>query len=104
MTAKTEFTDDPCVDSVIESIIARSAQGMQTYGKSIRDNSELDISGWLNHAQEEMTDAAVYLEKIKEELTLYEYHIGLLLSYIKLRDPEAYDRLITTFPPNYRNF
>ena len=105
MTSKPNtYTQDPTVDEVIQQMINRSNQGMTTYGKSIRDNSEYDIGGWLNHAQQEMTDAAVYLEKIKEELQLMEYYLGHFLSIIKAQAPITYARLIEIIPPHYRKF
>ena len=75
MTKTNEYTQDPSVNDVIDSIIDRSNRGMSHYGVSIRDNTALTIRQWLEHAREEMTDAAVYLTKIMEEMELLEANL-----------------------------
>lgn len=103
MTKTNEYTQDPSVNDVIDSIIDRSNRGMSHYGVSIRDNAALTIRQWLEHAREEMTDAAVYLTKIMEEMELLEHHMGILLSYISRNDPDYYNRIIQTMPAKYKD-
>jgi Na+/phosphate symporter len=55
--------EDPIVQAVIDKHIARSKQGMETYGVSM-ERKDLSTLEWLEHAQQEMMDAAIYLEKI----------------------------------------
>lgn len=56
------------MDSIVESIInkfkSRSEIGMIKYGKTL-DRNDLSLLEWINHAQEELMDGILYLEKIK---------------------------------------
>lgn len=56
------------MDSIVESIInkfkSRSEIGMIKYGKTL-DRNDLSLLDWINHAQEELMDGILYLEKIK---------------------------------------
>jgi hypothetical protein len=55
---------DSVVKSVIESFVKRSEVGKKKYDTDL-DRTDLNISEWLQHAQEEHMDAILYLEKIK---------------------------------------
>lgn len=57
---------DPCVESVVSSLRERSAVGMAKYGVTVAD-APIDFLGWVQHLQEELLDAAIYLERIKRE-------------------------------------
>jgi len=54
-------------EKVIEQIRERSEIGKNKYGVTM-ERTDLTLLEWVQHTQEEMMDAAVYLEKIKEEL------------------------------------
>lgn len=58
-------------DSIVESIVAkfqqRSAVGWKKYGTTL-DRNDLGILDWIQHAQEELMDGILYLEKLKKEL------------------------------------
>jgi hypothetical protein len=60
------------VDSVVKAVIAkfleRSAIGKKKYGTDL-DRKDLSRVQWINHAQEELMDGILYLEKLKQELT-----------------------------------
>jgi len=58
---------DPIVESIIERFKERSDEGMKKYGVTMarKDLSSLE---WLIHLQEELMDAILYAEKLKEEL------------------------------------
>jgi hypothetical protein len=45
----------------------RSEKGQQKYGTNL-DRKDVDLEGWLNHLQEELMDATLYIEKLKKEL------------------------------------
>jgi hypothetical protein len=51
--------------------LERSRTGLLKYGVTVTD-SNLDLPHWLQHAQEEALDLAVYLERIRSELTRHE--------------------------------
>ena len=58
---------DPIVESIIERFKERSDEGIKKYGVTMarKDLSSLE---WLIHLQEELMDAILYAEKLKEEL------------------------------------
>ena len=58
---------DPIVESIIERFEERSDEGIKKYGVTMarKDLSSLE---WLIHLQEELMDAILYAEKLKEEL------------------------------------
>ena len=58
---------DTIVRSVVEKYIDRSMFGKQKYGTTL-DRSDLTILDWINHTQEELMDATLYLEKLKKTL------------------------------------
>ena len=57
--------EDSIVKSVIESFKKRSHVGIQKYGKTL-DRNDLTFLQWIQHAQEELMDGILYLEKIKK--------------------------------------
>jgi hypothetical protein len=59
---------DPVVQSVVNKFVDRSDVGFAKYGKTLRDDNS-DVFAWLNHLQEELMDAALYLQRLKEEIT-----------------------------------
>lgn len=60
---------EPKYDSVVSSIISkfeeRARIGHIKYGKTL-DRNDLSFLEWINHAQEELMDGILYLEKIKK--------------------------------------
>lgn len=56
--------EDSIVKSVIESFKQRSEIGILKYGKTL-DRNDLTFLQWVQHAQEELMDAILYLEKLK---------------------------------------
>lgn len=58
---------DPNVSSVIYKMKKRAHEGMMKYGVTTEDNP-LELKQWLQHAQEEMMDCAIYLERIMQEI------------------------------------
>lgn len=59
---------DPVVQSVVNKFVDRSDVGFAKYGKTLR-NDNSDVFAWLNHLQEELMDATLYLQRLKEEIT-----------------------------------
>jgi len=57
---------DSIVKNVIQQFIDRSQKGKEKYGTDL-DRTDLSISEWIQHAQEEHMDAILYLEKLKHE-------------------------------------
>lgn len=55
---------DNIVIAVIEEFISRSDEGIKKYGTSL-DRNDIDVADWLQHLQEELMDATLYIEKLK---------------------------------------
>ena len=64
---EVKHTSDSIVNSVIDSFIKRSNLGLQKYGTTL-DRDDLKVLDWIQHAQDEMHDGILYLERIKQEL------------------------------------
>ena len=57
---------DPVVKRVCQKFVDRSNVGFAKYGITLEDDpSEMLV--WLNHLQEELMDAILYLQKAKEK-------------------------------------
>ncbi len=61
----------PKVDSVVQSVIskfvARAQFGRAKYGTDL-DRTDLATLDWIQHAQEELMDGILYLEKLKQTM------------------------------------
>jgi len=56
------------VQAVIRKFQERSELGQKKYGTTL-DRTDLKPLDWIQHAQEELMDGILYLEKLKKELT-----------------------------------
>lgn len=65
---------DPIVLKVLSKYYERSQLGIQKYGRTL-DRDDLNLMDWLNHLQEELMDATLYIEKLKEEASKTEQNI-----------------------------
>ena len=63
--------DKPKKDSYVQIVKAkfeeRSQRGMKKYGTNL-EREDLDLQEWLNHLQEELMDATLYVERLKAEI------------------------------------
>jgi len=59
---------DPVVQQVVNKFVDRSDVGFKKYGKTMRDDKS-DLFTWLNHMQEELMDATLYIQRLKEEIS-----------------------------------
>ncbi len=55
------------VENVCNSLKEREKRGMSKYGVNTM-RKDLSILEWLQHLQEELMDACVYVEKLKSEI------------------------------------
>ena len=62
------MTHDTNVENVCKALNEREKKGMKTYGVNT-DRTALSTLEWLQHLQEELMDACVYIEKLKSETT-----------------------------------
>ena len=61
-------TPDSIVQAVVQSFLTRAALGHKKYGTTL-DRTDLKPLDWIQHAQEELMDGILYLEKLKKEST-----------------------------------
>jgi hypothetical protein len=57
---------DPIVEAVIQSFRQRSEQGIKKY-KTTLAREDLKTLEWIQHTQEELMDAILYLERLKKD-------------------------------------
>jgi hypothetical protein len=60
---------DSIVQAVIRKFQERSELGQKKYGTTL-DRTDLKPLDWIQHAQEELMDGILYLEKLKSTFTL----------------------------------
>jgi hypothetical protein len=59
---------DPVVHRVVQKFVSRSDIGFAKYGVTLEQDPS-KMFEWLNHLQEELMDAVLYLQKAKEVYT-----------------------------------
>lgn len=62
-----DYQPDTIVQSVIQKFIERSKMGKEKYGTDL-DRTDLKTKDWIQHAQEELMDGILYLEKLKQTI------------------------------------
>ena len=58
---------DKNVEKVITQLRDREEEGLRKYGVNT-ERTDLTSLEWLQHLQEELMDASVYIEKLKNEM------------------------------------
>ena len=58
---------DRNVENVIKQLRDREEEGLRKYGVNT-ERTDLTSLEWLQHLQEELMDASVYIEKLKNEI------------------------------------
>ena len=56
---------DSIVNTVVQKFLSRSELGIKKYGTTL-DRDDLSTVDWITHAQEELMDGILYLEKLKQ--------------------------------------
>lgn len=59
-----DIPKDSIVEAVIKKFQQRSEFGIKKYGVTL-DRTDLGVKDWIQHTQEELMDAILYLEKLK---------------------------------------
>lgn len=54
---------DKHVEAVRQKLLDRSQVGIKKYGTTL-ERQDIDLAGWLNHLQEELLDAACYVQRL----------------------------------------
>ena len=93
---KNTVTTDKNVEKVIKQLRTREQQGMIKYGVNT-ERTDLSTLEWLQHLQEELMDASVYIERLKNDLQSLPhvpkdfgeiYYHGKAKNYKKDQQPE----------------
>ena len=58
---------DKNVENVVTQLRNREEEGLRKYGVNT-ERQDLSNLEWLQHLQEELMDASVYIEKLKDEM------------------------------------
>ena len=58
---------DPIIEKVCDQLVNRSNVGFEKYGVTLQDDAG-GLMKWLQHLQEELLDAANYIEKLKTKV------------------------------------
>lgn len=62
----SQKTIDPIVEDVVSKMRSRSEVGIKKYGTTLYSSPD-GFYAFLNHLQEELTDAILYIEKLKKQ-------------------------------------
>lgn len=60
---------DSIVQAVIRKFQERSELGIKKYGVTL-DRTDLKPHDWIQHAQDELMDGILYLERLKKDLSI----------------------------------
>jgi len=71
--ADTEIKDT-VVEEVVRKYQERSAVGIRKYGTTL-DRTDLSLDNWLQHVQEELMDATLYIERLRREVKIREKNL-----------------------------
>jgi hypothetical protein len=88
------------VQSVVNKFVDRSDVGFAKYGKTLRADQS-DIFTWLNHLQEELMDATLYLQRLKEEISTLREEKELLQSINDIDVIDAFE--VPTYRPKKKS-
>lgn len=66
-TREIEVTDS-IVDTIVDKFVSRAKFGKTKYGTDL-DRTDLSVVEWITHAQDELHDGILYLEKLKQTLS-----------------------------------
>ena len=85
--SKTELeVRDPVVERVVKKFVSRSDVGYKKYGVTLEEDMS-NLFEWTNHLQEELMDAVLYLQKLRETMT--EELQQALLNNIEVNEEET---------------
>lgn len=58
---------DIIVEEVKQKFEERSQRGIEKYGTTLQ-RTDLSVDEWVNHLQEELMDAILYLQRLKHDI------------------------------------
>jgi len=63
---QSSFQPDSIVQAIVDKFILRAQKGKEKYGTDM-DRKDLSTNQWIEHAQDELMDGIIYLEKLKKD-------------------------------------
>ena len=76
-----DMKEDPIVKQVVNSFQERSKVGIEKYGTTLEENNTDDF---LEHLQQELMDATLYIQKLKSiKPSLKDYHESEIVEYLR---------------------
>ena len=82
---------DKNVENVVRQLRDREEEGLRKYGVNT-ERTDLTSLEWLQHLQEELMDASVYIEKLKNEMKeMQATQEGLLEEINQMQWKEQYE-------------
>jgi len=63
---QSSFQPDSIVQAIVDKFILRAQKGKEKYGTDM-DRNDLNTNQWIEHAQDELMDGIIYLEKLKKD-------------------------------------
>ena len=79
----SQKSPDANVEAIRKSLLDRSKVGLEKYGVTT-ERSDLSAVDWVQHLQEELLDAAVYLQPLKNRMLLLEQFLVCVEKYIQI--------------------
>lgn len=76
-----EFVPDSIVQTISQRFIDRAKVGWKKYNTNL-DRTDLTTTEWVQHLQEELHDAYVYSEKLKQDEIRRNRLLDLTLKYL----------------------
>jgi len=66
--SKEGVKEDMIVSAIVQKFLQRSEVGKKKYGVTL-DREDLSTLDWITHAQEELMDGILYLERLKRQFS-----------------------------------
>uniref|UniRef100_A0A6C0KMF4 Uncharacterized protein n=1 Tax=viral metagenome TaxID=1070528 RepID=A0A6C0KMF4_9ZZZZ len=66
--SKEGVKEDMIVSAIVQKFLQRSEVGKKKYGVTL-DSEDLSTLDWITHAQEELMDGILYLERLKRQFS-----------------------------------
>ena len=78
---KGNMKEDPIVQQVVDSFQQRSKVGIEKYGTTLHENNTDDF---LEHLQQELMDATLYIQKVKSiKPCLEDFSMSEIVEYLR---------------------
>ena len=95
---------DKNVENVIKQLRDREEEGLRKYGVNT-ERTDLTSLEWLQHLQEELMDASVYIEKLKSDMKETQAEMsGMKWKKSTIYGPEDFDNSAIQYHGKTKNY